>query len=200
MKPYSRRTDTIVFRGKKMGLYLYYDLVLGCFDVWSCADLDDRSKMAAALDLLTNRNKNTDLLSLAEQAELHSQIFEEKINLNKRHSKPGPKTVDFIFDFDLIYAGFYQAYHIDLIDQRGLLTWYQFYNLFQGLPDNTKIKEVMGIRGRDIPSPTKYNQKEIQSLIELKQYWALPPDKNLENNYQTQVNQLFDAVKTMCGR
>ena len=42
------------------------------------------------------------------------------------------------------------------------------------VPESTKIREIMKIRGMDLPEPTKYNQKERQSLMELKSYYALP--------------------------
>lgn len=200
MKPYLWKTDTIRFYDTTYPLFLYYDIVLDCFQISARQDLDDWTKIDIVLEILTRRNHKAMRLPANIRQELHNEIFKQKINLNKRKGKAGPRTVDLIADFDLIYASFMQAYHIDLYEQRGLLSWPRFFDLFQGLPEDTKIREVMGISGRDIPSPTKYNQKTIQNLIELKQYWALPPTPGMETNYQEQIELLFRSIKNMYGR
>ena len=67
-----------------------------------------------------------------------------------------------------------EDYGIDLIEQRGKLHWKKFLALFQGLSEKTKIREVMKIRSMEIPQLNRHNRKEIQSIMELKSYYALP--------------------------
>ena len=180
------------YQGKKYRLNLDYRAVLDCFDILKDEVLPEAILVDLCLEQIVKAR--TRRLTSQQKGELFNQIYQEHIQLNKRSGDSGPKTVDFRYDFDLIFASFMQAYHIDL--KRNKVDWYHFYNLFQGLPEDTKIREVMSIRQREIPQPTKYNQKEIIALQKLKSYWALPVDC-LENNYQAGLRQLFDTLKSM---
>lgn len=104
------------------------------------------------------------------------------------------KLFDFEEDGEYIYASFMQDYGIDLVDMQGKLPWQRFIALFQGLSDNTKIKEVMRIRGMEIPEPTKTNRKEIQNLMELKTYYALGYK---EDNGKEGLERLFATLEGM---
>ena len=83
------------------------------------------------------------------------------------------KSMDFIQDGPLIYAAFMQAYGIDLNAQRGKLHWWKFTALLHGLPSNTRLMEIVQIRTRPMPAPTKYNAQERAQLARLKQEYAL---------------------------
>lgn len=190
--------DFVSFAGKKIGLWLPYDFVLDCFAIFQRGDLDDFAKLDFALCILTKNNPAVTNLHPSQKASLYQQILTEKIQLNQRQGKPGPKTVDFTADFDLIYAAFLQQYGIDLVEERGKLPWASFFMQFQGL-SGTKMNEVMQLRAQEIPAYTPYNQKEIQNLIELKQYWALPPDETLPDNYTEQVSVMFNTLKQLAG-
>lgn len=193
-----KSTELILFQGEEVKLYLYYNRVLECFRIFQRSELDDWGKLDLVMTLLTNDNRSIRRWPVVKQTQLYQQLFEQKINLNRRKGKPGPRTVDFDADFDLIYAGFMQAYGLDLFKERDRLTWVCFFMLFQGL-EGTKLNDVMAIRGRELPAPTSYNQKEIQGLLELKQYWALPPEAGLQDNYQEQVSVMFQTLKRMAG-
>jgi len=191
-------TGVIQFQGKTYKLYLYYNRVLDAFDILHRNDLEDYDKIELSVALFTNWHWRVLQLKPQHLLELYQTIFKKHIELqhNRKSSKPQQRLVDFRFDFDLIFGSFKRAYGIDLIKERERLDWYRFITLFQGLPQDTKIREVMNIRGREIPRRTKYNAKEIQNLMELKQYWALPCDR-LENNYHEQLGVLFDNLKRM---
>lgn len=45
--------------------------------------------------------------------------------------------------------------------------------LFNGLSDDTKIMQIISIRSRPLPKPTKYNAEERRQLIKLKQLYKL---------------------------
>lgn len=83
------------------------------------------------------------------------------------------KSMDFIQDGQLIYAAFMQAYGIDLNDQRGKLHWWKFTALLRGLPSNTRLMEVVQIRTKPMPAPTKHNAEERAQLARLKAEFAL---------------------------
>ena len=83
------------------------------------------------------------------------------------------KSMDFVQDGQLIYAAFMQAYGMDLNDQRGKLHWWKFTALLRGLPSNTRFMEIVQIRTKPMPAPTKNNAQERAQLARLKQEYAL---------------------------
>ena len=134
-------------------------------------DLPDEVKIEQALRMLVENRFQVWCLSLKGKSELLQEVVKQHIDLPHRPpSKSNQRLVDFELDDEYIFASFYQDYGIDLEKEQGRLHWKKFIALFQGLSDKTKIKEIMRIRGMDIPKPTKYNQKERQNIIELKSY------------------------------
>ncbi len=65
----------------------------------------------------------------------------------KKHVKK-PPLYSFLQDEGLIYAAFYQQYHIDLLVSK--LHWWQFQALFTGLSEETLLVQIMHIRSLDI--------------------------------------------------
>ena len=111
----------------------------------------------------------------------------------KTQEKP---VLSFEHDAPLIRAAFLQVYKIDL--WRDSLTWFEFKELLQGLPDNTKFSEIVGIRARPIPAPTKYNQKEREALIAAKQKVAIPMSaEEQQRNYENSVSRIFAGLMSM---
>ena len=188
----------ITFKGRKIRLNLSYDRVLDCLDILQENTIDEYSKINLCIGLLAPQRK-VKHFGVNDKLELYRKIVEERLTVINRPSLPGQseKLFDFRRDFDLIYSSFMTAYKIDLIEQQGRLDWWGFISLFQGLPPQSKMREVMEIRGRKLPTPNGNNQDEIKQLQQLKQYWALPMD---EGGYQDQLNRVFDTLKDMAGR
>ena len=108
----------------------------------------------------------------------------------------GARVFDFIQDGALIYAAFRQAYNIDLVEEQGRLHWWKFQALMNGLPSNTKFAEVINIRTRPIPKPTKYNQEERAALARLKQQFRLEiSQEEREANMQDGLRKLAMALE-----
>ena len=105
------------------------------------------------------------------------------------------KSMDFIQDGQLIYAAFMQAYGIDLNDQRGKLHWWKFTALLRGLPSNTRFMEVVQIRTKPMPAPTKHNAQERAQLIRLKQEYAL--ELSAEEREQQRQDGLRNMARMM---
>lgn len=100
------------------------------------------------------------------------QLYKLMLNTKNKLSS-GPKSIDFLQDAPYIYAGFHQAYGIDLYDEQGKLHWLKFLALFRALPENTRIMEIVSIRTRPIPKRTKYNAEEIRALMRAKETYRL---------------------------
>lgn len=61
-----------------------------------------------------------------------------------------PRLYDFEIDHQYIYAGFRQAYSMDISIRTGLkLHWWEFMALFVSLPENTAMGQRMHYRGAD---------------------------------------------------
>lgn len=182
----------ITFRRKKYKLQLAFDNVLAALALLEDRDVLDSNKVSWALRLLAPRGCR---LPIKDQQELLHQILQQCIFFSTRKSRGGhSKAFDWLFDADLIFASFRQAYGIDLREERGRMHWWKFYSLLQGLPNGTKLREVMEIRQRELPKPNGHNQKEIQQLLELKQYYAIPGAAGMDD-YQTGLQKLWNTLE-----
>lgn len=183
---------SIEMNGKKYELDLAYDTVLNVKRMYREKLLTDEEILIQTLFLFGISEKEVAKLGWKERIELLEKIFKEKIS-GRPKPKVGKQQVlyDFEYDGEYIYASFMKDYGIDLIDQQGILPWTRFIALFQGLSKNTKIKEIMRIRGMEIPPQTKTNGKEIQELLEAKMFYALPVEITNSSNGKMGVDALF---------
>lgn len=187
--------DFVLYKGWKYRTCCSFDNVLEVQRMYKDERLTDYEKVCQALSMLVESRFKAWLLSFPEKAELLNLVFSEQINIQERpRIRNQMWTFDFALDSEYIYASFMQEYGIDLMEMQGVLHWKKFIALFQGLSDKTKIREIMKIRGMEIPKPTKYNQKEIQNIVELKQYYALPVEGG---GGQQGLDALFAALERM---
>ena len=147
--------------GKLYRLTPAFDNVLNMYD--SIDGLTDAEQLDVMLYYLTdNAPKDIDLLK-------------KVINVFFPHTdkKSTEKHFDFLQDSQLIYAAFYQAYGIDLATQLGKMHWWTFQALFNGLPNDTRFCQVVGIRAQKMPAPTKHNAEQRAELMRLKAEYKL---------------------------
>jgi len=172
--------------------------VLRVFDLQNESNFDGVEKFLMMLELLVKNHKVLKYLTIDEQAELLKCIFDEFILTKSKKPKSSTKQVDFAQDSNYIYSSFMLDYGIDLYEAQGVLDWRKFIALFQGLSDKTKIKEIMSIRARPIPAPTKYNQDEIKKLSELKAFYALDISaEEAEQSFQASLDKFADKISSM---
>ena len=190
----TEQTDAPVWYGRRRyHVCCSFDTVLEVQRMYRDSRLTDWEKTVQALRMLVKDRFLVWLLTPVQKTELLNCVIKEHIDLPKRPRVGTPKRLfDFEEDSDYIYASFLQAYDLDLVECQGKLHWKKFIALFQGLPDGTKIREVMRIRGKEIPAPTRHNQKEIKELMELKVYYALGYH---EDNGKEGLNRLFSTLE-----
>ena len=95
-----------------------------------------------------------------------------------------------------IRAAFRQAYGIDLYRDR--LHWIEFTELMNALPEGSRYAEVVGIRARPMPEPTKWNKKEREWLMQAKADVALElSEDEIAEEYKRGVANLAALLKTM---
>ena len=113
--------------------------------------------------------------------------------LFERTPESGEKFMSFEQDAPLIRAAFRQVYQIDLF--RDSLSWFEFTELLQALPEGNRFTEIVGIRARPIPAPTKWNGKEREALIKAKQSVALRmTEREQKEKYERDVSRVFDVL------
>lgn len=173
-----------------------FDVVLEVQQLFREERLTEWEKLDTALKMLVKNEWNLKLFSANEKAELLNEIYNRCISMKRRpeiRKSPVP-ILDFEEDGEYIYASFMQDYGVDLIDMQGKLSWRKFIALFDGLSEDTKIKRVMKIRGMELPAFTGKNQKQIQDILELKSYYALPVRGGGE---QHGLDSLFSVLEGM---
>lgn len=186
--------QSVVFEGKRYKLSLAFDRVLLFFELLDDDDADDADKLNIGLGLLI-KGWRWRKLQEQKQLELLQLIFEKHIKNPKPMNDKKPKTMDYTEDAEYIYSSFFLSYGIDLDKERGRLTWSRFSALLDGLPEQTKLREVVKVRTMEMPKPDKYNGKERAELLELKRYYALR--KSIQMGYQEGLASLFNIAKSI---
>lgn len=164
MKPYERLPDRVTYKGRVYKVDFSYATFFAVSDVLDDDALSDYMKVETALDLFIRRKHPVDAALLREIYEL----------IKPRRPAPpsGLKTMDIEQDWGYICASFMQAYGINLHEDKSIHIL-RFQELLQGLPKDTKLVEVVGIRAAKMPTPTKTNAEERAQLSKLKAQYAL---------------------------
>lgn len=194
--PFYDSLSKIVIDGKSYFLNLSFGLVLRYFELrknpegLSRRDIDEIALkwFVPSLDFRK--------LKAEKASEIISRIEKEYIDTQKRKlaSKKTPKkVVDFTFDSGYIYAAFMQVYGVDLYAQADKLHWRKFIFMFESLPEDTAISQIMRVRAKEVDPNAK--PKEIQRLTELKVLYALPDEgKTSDKSGQENLNGLFNYL------
>ena len=166
---YDRYPDSVEYDGEEYRLDLSWDNVLRSIDVFSDPEISEEIQVETALDnLIVDRHPVS--------GKLLGAIFTLIFPKSQKDSEP---VIDFQQDADLILAAFRQAYGIDL--KKSGMHWCEFSALLKGIPRNTRLAEIIDIRQRPIPKPTKYNAEERAALIQAKTQVAIKKENAAEN-------------------
>ena len=181
MKPYDDLPSTVTYEDKTYTLDLSYAVFFAVADVLKDDRLMYGQKLEIALDLFV-------IDPHPVTSELLSTIYDL---LKDDRPKSGESYMDVEQDWPYICAGFQQAYGIDLYTDKTMhiLRWQA---LLQGLPKDTKIMDIIGIRAMDMPQPNKHNAKQIAEISRLKSQYAL---KSTAKDFQTGLGGLFDLLE-----
>lgn len=192
-------TDKLVIDDEEFPLNLSFDNVLRLFEMWRDEDVPEFVKPHFGIRILTGENLED--FTVEEMSEVFNEVFEEHISLSdvednhveydlagnpmKTSVNDGEKQkapYDIRYDGDYIYASFLQAYGIDLFDVQGQLHWKKFNALLSGLPEGTKLMEVIKIRKW---KPQKGDSSEYkEEMRRLQKDYALPNEIVEEEEYE----------------
>ena len=182
-------TDKLVIDDKEFPLNLSFDNVLRLFEMWRDEDVPEFVKPHFGIRILTGETLED--FTVEEMSEVFNEVFEEHISLSTvednhveydlagnpmkttaSNGKQEQAPYDIRFDGDYIYASFLQAYNMDLFDMQGKLHWKKFNALLSGLPEGTKLMEVIKIRKWKSQKGDSAEYKE--EMRRLQKDYALP--------------------------
>lgn len=175
--------DIASIDGVEYEIDMNFDTILRLIDMLGDKELDDEKQIETGLMMLLGVELDYEI---EKKAEIFYELFDKKIAQGRKAEQavdiagnPMPSASDdeeniysLVEDATYIYASFYQDYGIDLFDFQGKMHWNKFSALLGGLRENTKFKEVLGIRTMPLPTG-KGSAEERKRVIELKKAYAL---------------------------
>ena len=185
MKLFERLPDGVTVEGKFYRLDFDFRNVLRMMETLANDDLMPDARDFLALKCLTRHPRN-----------VYKVLSAVKGLLFDARPGTGERLTSFEQDAGLIRTAFRQEYGIDLFRER--LHWMEFTELLQNLPGGNRYEEILGIRARPLPAPTKYNQKEREWLIKAKQQCALHlTEREAQKKYDRDVGNVFAGLLSM---
>lgn len=189
MKLQERLPESVTVRGKRYKVDLDFRNVLRMLDVLRRDDIIPDARAYIALKCVMRRPPKD---AAAVMFAVRQLLFPAQ------RESGGQRLTDFEQDADYIRAAFRQVYNIDLY--RDKVHWLEFTALLGALPDGSKYTEILGIRARPMPEPTKYNQAERRWLAEAKRRFALhlnerDAEQELQNGLRLMAQSLIDMAK-----
>jgi hypothetical protein len=182
MKLYERLPDRVTVGRRRYKLRLDFRNVLRMIDTLTRDDLLPEAREYLALRCITRPRGNVHAL-MAAVLEL----------LFPARGESTEKIMDYAQDADLIRAAFLQCYGINLY--RDKLHWFEFSALLASMPEGSRYSEILSIRARPMPAPTKWNAEERAWLAKAKAQYAVKlTDKELENQYQKGLRQMAASL------
>ena len=186
MKLQDRLPEGVTVDGKFYKLNFCFRNVLEMLDVMDDETLLPEAKAYNALCCLCKRPRN----AVKVYAAVKALLFKAP------RKTGGQKVTDWVQDAPLIRAAFRQAYRIDLF--RDDLHWIEFTELLNAIPEGSRYSEIVGIRARPMPEPTKWNQKEREWLLQAKADYALDlTDKEQAEQYKRDVANVAAVLMAM---
>lgn len=189
MKLTERLPDTVIVDGRKVRVNLEFRNVLRMMEIMQDDYLMQDARMyKAAKCVVRGRIRQPERI----MNELRKLLFP------KARHESGKRLTSYEQDAGFIRAAFRQVYGIDLWREK--LHWLEFRELLDGLTEGNKYTEIIGIRARDIPAPTKYNRKEIEWLMEAKRAYALEmTEEERMGQYDRDVKKIFSVLSCLAG-
>jgi len=162
-----------------------FRVVLRFFRLVEDEDLSEDDKVKTALLMFFWDGKEAVNVSKAQM--LLDYIVKYYIPCGQEFEDDGSeKTFDIDVDSGRIYSAFRQAYGIDL--HKESLHWWDFTELMNDLPNDTKLAEVVGYRSMDVPD-AKSDKKYRAFVLRMKAMYALKKE-----GVNEQIGDIFDML------
>ena len=189
MKLFDRLPDGITVDGRFIACDFDFRNVLRMLDVMQMTDIYPDARDYLCIKCVVKHPRRVKDVPGPYKAIL-DLLFE------KTPDRGGEKLTSFEQDAGLIRTAFRQEYGINLF--RDSLTWFEFTELLHHMPDGNRYEDVIGIRARPMPAPTKYNAKEREWLLKAKSDVALHlTEAEQAKQYDRDVTVIFKGLLSM---
>lgn len=173
--------DVIDFGGEQHAIDMSFDNIINVQNLILDEDEDSYFKVIMAVTLLLDVEFET-LIDNFDFDYLYD-IFEELLNLigfiNKESDSDGDagaptkKVFDYKQDSEAIFASFFYAYNLDLIEAKGQLHYFKFKALLENLPEDASLSKIIGYRTMKIPTQKESSKEYISHIKKMKQLYKL---------------------------
>ena len=189
-----RLPESITVRKKRYKLKTDFRNVLLMMETLERDDIIPEARTYQALLHVVKRPPKDDKLCEEVMAEFRRVFLPDT-----KGNASGKKLTSFTQDADLIRGAFRQNYGIDLF--RDGLHWIEFSCLLSCLPEGSRYSEIIGIRARPMPKPTRYNAEERRALAKAKADCAIQlTDKEREQSYQASLSRTAASLLDLAKR
>jgi hypothetical protein len=179
--------DYFVFKNSKYKVDMSFDNILRLFEMFNDDTIVKMDKPILAVRMLVEEVKCD---SYEETINLFKYLMKEFIGIDvDKQEENQTKTFDFTKDAEIIYASFFSEYHMDLVEMQGILHWNKFIALLNYLDDESKFKQIVGIRTMKVPSSQEASQEYIDHIRKMKDTYSLDEEQKGEN-----INDVFDRL------
>lgn len=189
LKLYDPLPDSITVNGRRYKCDFDFRNVLKMLDIMQRDDIEYTARDYHCVKCVISHRMTLKTASEAYKV-LCGVLFEKPAETG------GKRVTSYEQDAGLIRAAFRQVYNIDLF--RDKLHWLEFTDLLHNLPEGNRYEEVIGIRARPLPAPTKYNAKEREWLMKAKQSCAIHlTEQEQAKKYDADVGKIFAGLMGM---
>lgn len=188
MKLQDTLPDTVICGGKRYRIDLDFRNVLRMLDVLERDDLIQDAKTYLAVRCVLKHAPHDSRKCAEILGAINAVCFKPR-----KSGQSGPKVTDFVQDADYIRAAFLQVYSINLWRDR--LHWLEFTALRDALPEGSRYTEILDIRTRPMPAPTKYNAELRAWLTKAKATYAVQmTEREAENSYNKGLRLMAEGL------
>lgn len=189
---YEKWPSRVFVEGKNRRLRTDFASVLHALDVLKNEEFSAQERAAAANTLLYHRPPK----NAAEGVERALAVL-----VPQQKGGSDVRTMDLLQDSGLIYAAFWQSYGIDLKRERKRLHFCAFLALLDGLPDGTRLSDIVQIRTAEIPAPNKNNAQSRAKLLQMKTRYALKQtEKERREQLEAGLAKIAQAMLAMAAQ
>lgn len=185
-----RATEVFEWNGDKYLIDLSYDNVLRWFKLLDDSNVEKLRKVSLAFEMFIGVGLNVPLEVQIEEMNKIANAVSESPYGESNNDNP-IRVFDYKQDSEAVYASFLMDYGIDLIEEKGRLSYFKFRALFSNLSDKTPIKRIMHIRLENV-ADYHDNPKYQHALIEQQAIFELKktPEER-EKELQAQMDKAF---------
>jgi hypothetical protein len=162
-----------------------FDNILRLLEMFKEPNTSNKTKIVVGIKILFGKETDLVKLPIDQQIDLLNKACERYIenqeSFVERDILGNPMPVEqeepaysLEKDAEFIFAGFMQDYQINLFKEQGKLHWYIFQALLSGLSENTKFRQIIGIRQWEptagMSSEYKERMRQLQRIYSLNGY------------------------------